>query len=158
RRDASDTSSSGDTSTMDATTNPDDVMAVTDTSQWMLTPDSACARQVAETQREPMNLLFVLDRSGSMMDNGKWTSLVDAMHHLVATLAMTAPDTRVGITFFPAETSPDSESGYRTPSVDLQPLSMNRSTVDSALDNTSPNGNTPMACAIVGSEGAMGYL
>jgi hypothetical protein len=142
----------------DASQNYDDVMSITDGSQWMLTPDSACARQVADTQRAPMNLLFVLDRSGSMADNGKWTALVDAMHHLVDTLSRTAPETRVGITFFPAGSNPDTEDGYRMPAVPVQPLSSNRAVVDGVLNATSPDGNTPMACAIVGSEGDMGYL
>jgi hypothetical protein len=87
-----------------------------------------------------------------------WTGLVGAMHHLVATLATWSPDTRVGITFFPSSSGPDSEASYRSPVVALQPLTMNRSLVDSVLDTTSPEGNTPMACAIVGSEGDMGYL
>ncbi len=134
-----------------------DVVPITDTHEWMLTPDSACARQVADTQRAPMNLLFLLDRSGSMQDSGKWTALVAAMHHLVATLATTSPETRVGITFFPARSNPDVVDGYRTPAVPLAPLSMNRSTVDGLLDSTSPNGNTPMACAIAGTEDDMGY-
>lgn len=125
-----------------------------------LDPDAACASQTSETQRAPMNLLILLDRSGSMGERPgggsssptKWESARSAVLRLIDGLDAEA---RVGLTFFPARSNADSESGYTTPAVAIAPLgppgSAQRENLRNTLMATSPTGATPMACAEMGS-------
>ncbi len=126
-----------------------------DTPDPLLNPDSACATQMSGTQRLPMNLLIVLDRSGSMADGGppsKWTSAVNGINRVIDALS---DDTRVGLLLFPARSNPDVEASYRAAVVDVGPLSTTRTMIRSTLTGTSPAGGTPMACAM---PGAVSYL
>src|SRR5690348_7052136 len=47
---------------------------VTDGASSVLSPDAACATATAETKRDPVYLLFVVDGSGSMDSDSKWTA------------------------------------------------------------------------------------
>jgi hypothetical protein len=145
RGDAS-ASDGGDAATED--TGPStavDAIPVTDTGDPRLTPDAACATQTSGTQRAPMNLLIVLDRSGSMADGGKWDAAVRGINRV---LDLLDDETRVGLLFFPAPSNPDSEAGYVTPHVPIAPLGTNRTALRMRLSSTRPTGNTPMACAM----------
>jgi hypothetical protein len=120
-----------------------------------LDPDAACAMQMSNTTRAPMNLLIVLDRSGSMGDcaNGsgrpcadsKWVAAQQGITRLLTRLE---DEARVGLMFFPAPSNGGSADGYRTPHVPIAPLSMNRAALQARVNGTSPSGNTPMACAM----------
>jgi hypothetical protein len=114
--------------------------------------DAACATATADAMQRPMNLLIVLDRSGSMNNTPanptRWVSAVNALRTLLTRLD---DQTRVGITFFPAAAQPDTANGYATPAVPVAPLATTRATILSRLSSTTPNGNTPMTCAIQGS-------
>lgn len=120
-----------------------------------LDPDAACATQNSSTTRAPMNLLIVLDRSGSMGEcadgsgrpcaNSKWVAAQQGLSRLLMRLE---DEARVGLMFFPALSNGASADGYRTPHVPIAPLSMNRATLLARINGTSPNGNTPMACAM----------
>ncbi len=125
-----------------------DALPVRDTGPVVIAEDAACATRTAEAQRRPMNLLLVLDRSGSMADNGKWTAAVAAIRSLVMRLD---DETRVGITFFPAASAPDQAATYASPAIPVGALRDTRATILSRLSSTSPNGNTPMSCALQGS-------
>ncbi|MFO0608328.1 MAG: vWA domain-containing protein [Polyangiales bacterium] len=117
----------------------------------LIPEDAACATATADAMQRPMNLLFVLDRSGSMNNTPanptKWASAVSALRALVMRLD---DQTRVGLTFFPSLSQPDMANGYTTPAVPVGPLATTRATILSRLAGTSPNGNTPMTCAIQG--------
>jgi hypothetical protein len=114
--------------------------------------DAACATASADAMQRPMNLLIVLDRSGSMNNTSsnptKWMAAVSALRTLLTRLDDQA---RVGITFFPSTSQSDSANGYTTPAVPVGPLSTTRATILSRLSSTSPSGNTPMTCAFQGS-------
>ncbi len=131
-----------------------DALMVRDTGPVIIAEDAACATASADAQRRPMNLLLVLDRSGSMADRAstggptRWAAAVSAIRSLVMRLD---DETRVGITFFPAPSMPDSASSYAAPAVPVAPLRETRATILARLSATSPNGNTPMTCAIQGS-------
>ncbi|MCC6649150.1 MAG: VWA domain-containing protein [Polyangiaceae bacterium] len=59
---------------------------------------NACAKQTTGGELIPLDLYFMVDRSGSMEDNGKWTSVTTALKQFVA-----LPDAAgigVGIGFF----------------------------------------------------------
>jgi Mg-chelatase subunit ChlD len=116
-----------------------------------LDPDASCAMQTTDTTRAPMNLLIVLDRSGSMLDSGKWTAAVNGITRL---LTLLTDDTRVGITIFPSVASPSVEASYAHPAVPIAPLRTSRAAIMMLLMTSSPTGDTPMACAM---QGAVDY-
>lgn len=122
-----------------------DAIPVADTGDPALTPDSACATKTFDTQRAPMNLLIVLDRSGSMAENGKWEAAVRGINRL---LDLLDDQTRVGLSFFPAPSNGDTVDGYRVPHVPIAALATNRAIIRSRLSSTNPFGNTPMACVM----------
>jgi hypothetical protein len=135
-----------DTAADDATPNTSvDAIPIPDAGDPVVTPDAACATQTSDTQRAPMNLLIVLDRSGSMQDGGKWTAAVRGLDRL---LDLLDDDTRVGLLLFPSPSNSSTEAGYTTPHVPIAPLGTNRAAIRTRLSSTSPNGGTPMACAI----------
>lgn len=133
---------------------PRDALPPRDRGPVTLDPDAACATTTADTRRVPVNLLVVLDRSGSMADvprggtRSKWASAVAAIQALLTRLD---DDLRVGITVFPSVGSPGVVGGYTTPAVSVAPLAMTRMPIQRLLSSTSPTGNTPMACAMDGS-------
>jgi hypothetical protein len=57
---------------------------------------SGCATATAEASQRPAYLLIVLDGSGSMIEENKWTSVVPALDALFADLAASG-DTSVGV-------------------------------------------------------------
>jgi uncharacterized protein YegL len=140
--------SMGDSAIVDDYESPPDVMSVTDSHDPHIDPDAACAMQTTGTTRAPINLLLVLDRSGSMDMNGKWTAATRGVQRLLDALG---DDTRVGLVLFPSQSNSSSASGYSTPAVPIAPLSTSRSQIESLLSRTTPNGGTPMACAMQGS-------
>ena len=133
-----------------AATDRGTVIAPTDHGTSIIAEDAACANTTATAARLPVNLLIVLDHSGSMRDGNpsKWSAAVGALRTLLTGLA---DDVRVGIPVFPA-TSGDAASAasYARPQVPVAPLSTSRAQVLSLHSSTMPNGNTPMNCALSG--------
>ncbi len=123
----------------------------------VIAPDAGCATQNSPTTRAPMNLLIVLDRSGSMSECAdgssrppceltKWAA---AQQGLIRLLESLEDEARVGLMFFPAMSNASSPDGYRTPVVPLgEPLGIARAGLISRIRGASPSGNTPMACAM----------
>jgi hypothetical protein len=124
-------------------------------------PDSACASVNVAAKRIPANVLFIVDRSGSMGCNPppttdsatceafptaadptaptKWSITRDALKAAVAALP---PDASVAITFFNtdddcgAKSQPDVAMGALVPD--------QRLAIDAALDTVTPKGSTPI--------------
>lgn len=145
------------TTTMDGTTNGDggttpDAIVVRETGPVVIDPDASCARQSNSTSRAPANILIVLDRSGSMGESasgsGGRTRWAAAIAGIERVLTLLDDDTRVGLMVFPAPTNGSAPEGYTTPSVPVAPLRDNRREISIRLDSFSPNGGTPMACAM----------
>lgn len=125
-----------------------DAVPVADRGGNVIEADAACAQTTVGARRRPVNLLVVLDRSGSMRDNGKWTAAVSALQGLITRLD---PAIAMGLTFFPAiGGAAGSANTYERPAVAVGPLRDNRVTLQTALRSASPDGNTPMACALEG--------
>ena len=85
--------------------NRDAAIPIPDRGLNTITPDAACATTTSDTRRVPVNLLIVLDRSGSMNNTPasptRWASAVSALEGLLGGLD---DDIRVGLTFFPSIT------------------------------------------------------
>lgn len=131
-----------------------DAIPVPDRGTVVIAEDASCQTTTADARRLPVNLLIVLDRSGSMMDRGKWLAAQSGLRTLLGRLDGSI---RVGLTMFPAPSgagSADQVTTYNTPLVPVAPLSTNRARLESTLTNASPGGNTPMTCA---TEGARNY-
>jgi hypothetical protein len=128
-----------------------DAIPIPDRGPQVIEADASCATKTADARRLPVNLLIVLDRSGSMMDGGKWVAAQGGLRTLLGRLDGSI---RVGLTMFPAPSgagSADRATTYASPLVPIAPLSANRARLLSILNDASPGGNTPMNCATEGS-------
>ena len=76
----------------------------------MLLADAGCATGMAEATREPVYLLFVLDGSGSMNQDNKWTAVVPALNSIF-TQMKSAADTGVAAGLIVFSDSNDSTMG-----------------------------------------------
>ncbi len=135
---------------VDTATAPVDAAPAVDGGPDVASPDATCGTTTVAARRQPMNLLIVLDRSGSMTTGmpSRWTSAVRGLRALLTRLD---DSTRVGITLFPAPTGmADAVATYGTPNIPIQELSVSRPRIESLLDSSSPDGNTPMNCAMEG--------
>lgn len=127
---------------------------------------SGCATATVESALVPTHVLFVLDRSGSMLCNppptteseaceadpirtnasepSKWEVVEDA---LVQTLAALPEDVSVGISYF----SNDDVCGvHPTPSIAIRPLNPGQlSAIESSLTGVTPGGGTPIVGATI---------
>jgi hypothetical protein len=126
-----------------------------------LEPDGACTEAVVAGERTPGNILFVVDRSGSMNCNppplqdstacetapvptdpgqpSKWDIVNQALKDAIASLPGA---TSAGIVYFPN----DSNCGVSTqPNVPVGPLTAAQlSALHADLDGVAPAGNTPI--------------
>jgi hypothetical protein len=128
-----------------------DAIPIPDRGTQVIEADASCMTTTADARRLPVNLLIVLDRSGSMNDGGKWVAAQGGLRTLLGRLD---GGIRVGLTMFPAPAgagSADRATTYASPLVPIAPLSANRARLLSTLNDASPGGNTPMNCATEGS-------
>ncbi|MBX3191596.1 MAG: VWA domain-containing protein [Labilithrix sp.] len=126
-----------------------------------LDPDAACATTTVAAKRAPANLLFIVDRSGSMNCNPpplttsaacevnpvaadagaptKWSITREALKSAIAVMPN---NNSVGITYF----NNDDECGVQaTPNVPVTALSAGQVTlVNGSLDAVTPKGFTPI--------------
>ncbi len=132
--------------------NRDAAIPIPDRGLNTITPDAACATTTSDTRRVPVNLLIVLDRSGSMNNTSsnptKWVAAVNALRGLLTRLD---DEIRIGLTLFPATSgATDQATTYARPIVPINRLGANRAQLLATLSGASPNGGTPMACALRG--------
>ena len=128
-----------------------DAIPIPDRGPMIISEDASCSTTTADARRLPVNLLIVLDRSGSMQESGKWVAAQNGLRTLLGRLD---GGIRVGLTMFPAPSGvgpADRAATYASPVVPIEALSANRSRLLSTLSNASPSGNTPMYCATEGS-------
>src|SRR5882672_8243647 len=81
---------------------------------------AGCATASSEAKRQPVYLLFVLDGSGSMDQDNKWTAVVPALQSIFAQMA-SAGDTGVGagLIVFSDTNDPTTGSGPYPSSADV---------------------------------------
>jgi hypothetical protein len=134
-------------------------------------PDAECASSVVSGDLKPANLLFVVDRSGSMNCNlpedgqssedcelipakadeelpSKWELTEVALADAFDALETGGVDVRVGLTMFPVE---GTWCGVkREPDVSIAALDATQNTeLDDFLATVSPDGSTPLAGATI---------
>jgi hypothetical protein len=133
----------------------------------------ACATDVQEAKLSPANLLFVIDKSGSMECNppngdevlgamcenfprkedptkdSKWEVTREALEAALDTLAM-QDNISAGLSLFPKGTASNSCSVEATPEVPIGKLdAAQRSAIGEVLDAVEPGGLTPIAGATI---------
>ncbi len=134
----------------------------------------ACATETQEAKLTPANLLFVIDKSGSMQCNppngddvlgamcenfprkenpaedSKWEVTRDALSDALDTLAMQPADISAGISVFPKGTTSNSCAVEEVPEVAVSPLSATqRTAMRDLMDSVVPGGLTPIAGATI---------
>jgi hypothetical protein len=116
--------------------------------------NDACASSNAGVDALPIYLVFMVDRSGSMGGNSlgvKWTPAVAALKDFFADPS--SANIHASLAFFSQASNACSSSSYETPAVAMTTLP-DATAFASALDATSPSGNTPTLPA---EQGAIAY-
>jgi hypothetical protein len=119
---------------------------------------ASCATASSEATRQPVYLLFVLDGSGSMNQNNKWTAVVPALESIFAQMASNA-DTGVGagLILFSDTNDPTTGSGPYPSSADV-PIALVSAEHQSALEMRlagMPQNGTPTHAALSGGYGEL---
>jgi Mg-chelatase subunit ChlD len=107
-----------------------------------------CASAVAEGELVPLDMLILLDRSGSMTTNAKWDSARTAIKGFADSVSGSVS---LGLTYFPATGGDDcNELSYQTPDVAILPLPGNAAQIKASLLDATTTGATPMRPALEG--------
>lgn len=127
-----------------------------------LADGEVCQEVVLTAQTNPVNVLILLDRSTSMLEDAdtnapgvsRWDAVTAALRAFVN--SPQAEGARVGLQFFGLNDGADdcSVEKYATPAVGVAPLVDNRAALLAAIDTTLPGSLTPTAPAV---SGALSY-
>jgi hypothetical protein len=127
-----------------------------------ISPDAACAKDSKTAILVPVNMFLVFDKSGSMIDGGKWAAAKNALKAFFADPKVAG--LRVAIRFFPDTTcdAPECDiDACEEPQVDIGKLTLASAPEDTqedlllkAIDGAYPVGGTPMWAALGGAEQA----
>lgn len=114
--------------------------------------DAACAATSSAAQLIPLDIVILLDRSGSMSGTN-WNGATQALKNYVQ--SPDAAGVNVGIVYFPIDTPPDGQScnyeNYNDLIVPIEALPGNAPAMVSSIDAEDPNGgNTPIYGALKG--------
>ncbi len=119
---------------------------------------TGCATASSEAKRQPVYLLFVLDGSGSMAQDNKWTAVVPALQSIFAQMASSG-DTGVGagLIVFSDTKDPTTGSGPYPSSADVSIALVDKThqgVLDARLAGMPQNG-TPTHAALMGGYGEL---
>ena len=127
-------------------------------------PDGAgCATATAEAKRAAVTMVFILDGSSSMQQDGKWPAATQALEAIFADMQQQAdPGVGVGLIVFSDTYDLTFASGpYPEPGIDV-PVDFASAAQVSALDarlSGQPEGDTPTGTALQGGYGELeGYV
>ncbi|NUQ75071.1 MAG: VWA domain-containing protein [Polyangiaceae bacterium] len=114
--------------------------------------DAACAATSSEAKIVPLDMIILLDRSGSMNDGVKWEGATNALKQYVTSAE--AAGVNVGLIYFPID-PPDglicNYKHYDDLAVPIAELPGNAPALVSSIDNEDANGgSTPMYGAMKG--------
>ena len=121
--------------------------------------DAGCATAMAQASREPVYMLFVLDGSGSMQQENKWTAVVPALDSIFDSFQTAAdPNFGAGIIVFSDKDDPTNGNGPYPSSADVS-IAYVDATQHTALrgriDPSKPKGGTPTYAALTGGWGEL---
>jgi VWA domain-containing protein len=118
----------------------------------------ACREVVLEAQSNPVNVLILLDRSTSMLEDAdsavpgvsRWDAVTAALRAFVN--SPQAQGANIGLQFFGLQNGADDcgVDKYATPAVPVASLATNRDALVAAIDGTLPGSLTPTAPAVAG--------
>ncbi len=119
---------------------------------------AGCATASSEAKRQPVYLLFVLDGSGSMNQDNKWTAVVPALQSIFSQME-SAGDTGIGagLIVFSDTNDPTTGSGPYPSSADVS-VSLVDAAHQAALDKRlagMPQNGTPTHAALTGGYGEL---
>jgi uncharacterized protein YegL len=117
--------------------------------------DAGCATATAEAKRQPAYLLFVLDGSGSMKQQNKWTAVVPALTDIFSQMVTAAdPGLAAGLVIFSDTMDPTMGAGAYPSSADVPTayVSAAQNTAFSQRLSAQPGGGggTPTDTALTG--------
>ena len=120
--------------------------------------DAGCATATAKATKTPVYMVFILDGSGSMKQNSKWTAATQALEAIFADMQKQA-DTGVGVGLivFSDSKDPTHASGPYPSSADV-PINFVGAAQVSALNNRlsgQPSSDTPTGTALKGGYGEL---
>jgi uncharacterized protein YegL len=114
----------------------------------------ACITDEVGTQRGPVVLEIVLDGSGSMDSDNKWTAAKDGLVAFFDEIEQASPtDLALGLMIYEDADDPTQGQGPYPSSVDVYPQLVNTSHATKLRDrinNTTPSGGTPTQIALQG--------
>ena len=120
--------------------------------------DAGCATASAEAKRQPAYLLFVLDGSGSMNQQNKWTAVVPALQAIFGEMEMAAdPGVAAGLIVFSDTNDSTAGAGPYPGSSDVSIAFVNaaqQTSLDNRLSGMPMNG-TPTESALTGGYGEL---
>ncbi len=115
--------------------------------------DAGCATATAKATKTPVYMLFVVDGSGSMSQNNKWTAATTALKAIFSDMQMKAdPGIGVGMIVFSDSNDPSGGGGPYPSAIDV-PINFVGAAQASALSNRlsgSPFDSTPTGTALQG--------
>lgn len=121
--------------------------------------EAACATAAAGTSTDPVVLEFVLDGSGSMDSDNKWTAAVQALNAVFDDfLAKNDPKVAVGLIVFEDSNDPTNGNGPYPSTIDVYPQLVNASqhtALTNRINNTNASGGTPTYTALSGGYNTM---
>ncbi|MGK3990395.1 vWA domain-containing protein [Sorangium sp. So ce136] len=111
---------------------------------------ASCAQTSAEATLLPLDMLILLDRSGSMLGS-KWSGVTSAISTFVNDSASAGMN--VGLTYFPMGTNGQNDCDHTTYdelAVAIEELPLNTPELSASIQRTAPGGGTPMRPALQG--------
>ncbi|WP_437510042.1 vWA domain-containing protein [Sorangium sp. So ce1099] len=111
---------------------------------------ASCAQTSAEATLLPLDMLILLDRSGSMLGS-KWSGVTSAISTFVNDSASAGMN--VGLTYFPMGTNGQNDCDHTTYdelAVAIGELPLNTPELSTSIQRTAPGGGTPMRPALQG--------
>lgn len=116
--------------------------------------EASCATAAAETSTDPVVLQFVLDGSGSMDSDNKWTAASQALNAVFDDfLAKNDTKVAVGIIIYEDSKDPTGGNGPYPSSIDVYPQVVDTShhtALADRVNSTTPGGGTPTYLALQG--------
>lgn len=109
---------------------------------------SSCASSMTTAMSTPLDIYIMLDQSGSMEMDNKWTNVTSALETFVQQPNLTGIS--VGLQYFGLDNDSCTAATYATPEVEIAALPGVASQIVTSIGMHSPNSGTPTSAALQG--------